>query len=46
MNLFLFEIFFSVEEEKVEHIEIENLLKTDDLERLRIHGFVCNNFSK
>jgi len=39
--LSLFWVFFSVEDGKEERIELENLLKTDDLEKLRLHGFVC-----
>lgn len=37
-------IFFSVDDGKEDRIELENLLKIDDLEKLRLHGFVCQIF--
>jgi hypothetical protein len=38
--------YFSIDENKDERIELENLLKIEDLETLRIKGFVCRIYSK
>ncbi len=42
INWFIFiSSIFSPDDAKDDRIELENLLKTEDLEKLRLQGFVC-----